>query len=132
MVIDTSALICIINSEPEAESFLRLIHADQRRLISVVSIVEAGIVLEKRFGSTGSRELENAIHRLKLSVETVDQEQGRAALLAFWRFGKGLHPAGLNFGDCFTYALARTTSEPLLFKGNDFSKTDLRPVHFLN
>lgn len=132
MVIDTSALVCIIKGEPEAPLFLKLIRADQRRLISVVSIVEAGIVLEKRFGATGSRELEHAIQRLKLSVQPVDQEQGRAALLAFWRFGRGLHPAALNFGDCFTYALARTTSEALLFKGEDFSQTDLRAVQVYN
>ena len=76
MVIDTSALVCIIRGEPEAPLLLKLIRADQRRLISVVSIVEAGIVIEKRFEAAGSRELEHSIQRLKLSVEPVDQEQG--------------------------------------------------------
>ena len=128
VVIDTSVIICVIRQEPEAPQFLKQLKLDPVRLISIVSIVEAGIVLEKQFGVAGSRELENTIAKLKLSIQPVTVEQGRTALLAFWRFGKGIHPAGLNFGDCFTYSLAKSTGEPLLFKGNDFLRTDLRLV----
>jgi ribonuclease VapC len=128
VVLDTSVIVCIIRQEPEALSFLQRLKQDPVRLVSVVSIVEAGIVLEKQFGVQGSRELENSIARLRLEIQPVSVEQGRTALLAFWRFGKGIHPAGLNFGDCFTYSLAKTSGQPLLFKGNDFSQTDLRLV----
>ncbi len=128
MVIDTSALVCIILGEPETSAFLRAIEQDSVRLVSVVSAVEAGIVLEKAFGQAGSRELERVMKGMRLSLQPVTVEQGQTALLAHWRFGRGLHPAALNFGDCFTYALAKATSEPLLFKGNDFGRTDLRLV----
>jgi len=128
MVLDTSAIVCIIRQEPEAAGFLRALARTRTRLVSVVSIVEAGIVLEKQFGSSGSRELENDNSALQLNVQPVSVEQGRQALLAFWRYGKGIHPAALNFGDCFTYSLAKSTGQPLLFKGNDFSQTDLPAV----
>lgn len=125
MVVDTSAIVCIIRQEPETANLLRALARTRTRLVSVVSVVEAGIVLEKQFGSAGSRELENAISALQLDVQPVSVEQGRQALLAFWRYGKGIHPAALNFGDCFTYSLAKSTGLPLLFKGNDFNQTDL-------
>lgn len=128
MVIDTSALVCIILREPEAPALMRAVDQDNIRLISVVSVVEAGIVLEKSFGPTGSRELERVVTGLRLILQPVTIEQGRTALLAHWRYGRGLHRAALNFGDCFTYALAKRTNEPLLFKGNDFGRTDLRFV----
>ncbi len=125
MVVDTSALVCIIRNEPEAREFLGLVQRDPVRLISIVSMVEAGIVLENRFGVAGSRELENVIAGLRLQIEPVTAEQGRMALLAFWRYGRGIHPAGLNFGDCFPYALAKVTGERLLYQGNDFGQTDV-------
>ena len=128
MVIDTSAMMSMIRREPEAEPFARAVHADPKRLVSVISLVEAGIVVERQFGAAGSRELDYIIERFKLTIVPVSVEIGRGALLAFWRFGKGVHPAGLNFGDCFVYALARSLGEPLLFKGEDFSRTDVRPV----
>ncbi len=128
MVIDTSALVCIVLEEPEAAAFASAIFEDSIRLVSVVSLVEAGIVLEKALGRAGSKELEFAIRTLKLSIQPVTVDQGQTALLAHWRYGRGLHRAALNFGDCFTYALAKRTNEPLLFKGNDFGRTDLRLV----
>jgi ribonuclease VapC len=126
VVIDTSALLCLIRREPEAPTFAHAMRQDTRRLFSVVSLVEAGIVLERQLGAAGSRELETALKELAVTLVPVSIELGHAALLAFWRFGKTIHPAGLNFGDCFVYALARSTGEPLLFKGNDFAQTDIR------
>lgn len=130
MVVDSSALVCMIRREPEAAEILRAIDRDQVRLTSVASLLETGIVLERQLGRHGSRELEGILNRLQIYVAPVSVEQGKIALLAFWRFGKGIHPAGLNFGDCFSYALARTTGEPLLFKGDDFSRTDIPAVPY--
>lgn len=87
--------------EPERADLLRALARTRTRLVSVVSMVEAGILREKQFGCAGSRELENAISALPLDGQPVSVEQGRQALLALWRYGKGIHPAALNFGDCF-------------------------------
>jgi len=125
MVIDTSAVMAILQREPESENFAALIEADPIRLISAVSVLEAGIIAEVRKGETGALELDNVILRGQIQTVPFDQEQTNIARLAFRQFGKGHHPAKLNFGDCAAYALASTRGEPLLFKGQDFIKTDI-------
>jgi len=125
MVIDTSAILAILLDEPEAPDFERRIAADPVRLISAATLVEAAIVIESRLGDAGGREFDLWLHRLDAEVAPVDADQAQMARRAWRRFGKGRHPAGLNYGDCFAYALAATRGEPLLFKGDDFSRTDL-------
>ena len=128
MVIDTSALLAIAFLEPEVSSLMDMIDAADRRLISAASVVEAGIVAESRAGVLGGDRLDKIIVELGLDIEPVTADQARIARLAYRSFGKGDHPAGLNFGDCFAYALAKAAAMPLLFKGDDFAKTDvLRP-----
>jgi len=95
--------------------------------MSVASFVEGSIVVEVRYGAEGLRDLDRFVDRAGIELAPVDAEQAREARLALSRFGKGRHPAGLNFGDCFAYALARVLGEPLLFKGNDFPQTDIAP-----
>jgi ribonuclease VapC len=128
MVIDTSALVAILLGEPEAPVFVDLIAADQVRLLSAASLLEASLVVASRFGEAGGRELDLLLYRAGITVRPVDVEQIEEARVAFGRYGKGRHPAGLNFGDLFSYALSRTSAQPLLFKGDDFSKTDVTPV----
>ena len=128
MVIDTSAIIAILLAEPEAPAFARAIARDPKRLMSAVSALEAGLVIQARKGPTGVRELDLLTHSSGMVVVSFDTEQVTLARSAYERLGKGRHPAGLNFGDCCTYALARSTGEPVLFKGADFSKTDLLPA----
>lgn len=125
MVIDTSALVAILQNEPERQSLNEAIaNADSRRL-SVASWLEVSIIVETRFGAEGTLALDRFLDRAKIELVPVDLEQGRSARSAYSRFGKGRHPAALNFGDCFSYALADVVGEPILFKGDDFSKTDL-------
>jgi ribonuclease VapC len=128
MVIDTSALIAILQKEPEAETFTRAIVRDSRRLISVMTALEAEMVVFGRAGDDGVALLELVLHKLQCETTPCSLEQLTFARRAFRRFGKGRHPAGLNLGDCFPYALARLTGEPLLFKGADFSQTDIVQV----
>jgi ribonuclease VapC len=128
MVLDTSALLAILMNEPEIDAFSAAIEADPRRLISAATVVETGIVVERRFGDPGGRELDLLLHRAGCEIVPVDAEQAEIARAAFRRFGKGRHPAGLNFGDCFAYSLAVVRGEPLLFKGNDFAQTDVARV----
>jgi ribonuclease VapC len=125
MVIDTSALLAILQDEPERRAFNEAIEAADSRSLSVASFVEASIVLEVRFGAEGARRLDRFLDRAGVTFVAVDVEQGELARQAFSRFGKGRHPAGLNFGDCFSYALAQVLGEPLLYKGEDFSRTDV-------
>jgi len=125
MVIDTSVLIALLHVEPEAARLAVAIETDATRLISAATVVEAGLVIESRYGSVGGRELDLLMARASLSIEAVTAEQAEIAREAWRRFGKGRHAAGLNFGDCFSYALAKATDEPLLFKGNDFTHTDI-------
>ncbi|MCY3857219.1 MAG: type II toxin-antitoxin system VapC family toxin [Rhodospirillales bacterium] len=125
MVIDTSALVAILQDEPERGAFNEAIEAADRRSMSVVSFVEASTILETRFGPDGVRALDLVIAKADIELVPVDAEQAHAARTAFRAYGKRRHPAGLNFGDCFAYALARTLGEPLLFKGSDFSLTDV-------
>jgi|SRR5579862_2388172 len=128
MVVDTSALMAIFFDEPDAAEFEDAIDADPARLISMGTVLECSIVLEARFGEAGVRELDYLLHRLSFTSIPVDGEQMEWGRLAFRNFGKGRHRAGLNFGDCFAYALSKTSGEPLLFKGSDFSLTDIPAV----
>ena len=125
MVIDTSVLIALLHVEPEAARLAVAIETDATRLISAATVVEAGLVIESRYGSVGGRELDLLMAKASLSIEAFTAEQAEIAREDWRRFGKGRHAAGLNFGDCFSYALAKATGEPLLFKGNDFTHTDI-------
>lgn len=125
MVIDTSAMVAIAMNEPEAPEFERKIAEDPVRLVSVATLLEITMVIETRFGEAGAAEIDLWLHKAGVESVSVDPEQIDVARRAWRKFGKGRHPAGLNFGDCFSYALAATRGEPLLFKGNDFSQTDI-------
>jgi len=125
MVIDNSALVAILFDEPERADLVARIAADGRRLISAATLVEAGLLVEARRGESAGRELDLLLHRARVLCVAVDEQQATRARAAWRIFGKGRHPAGLNYGDCFSYALARVTGEPLLFKGEDFAKTDV-------
>ncbi len=127
MVVDTSALVAIALIEPEADRFLDAIEAAATRLISAASVLEAGIVIEGRAGRDAGDDLDALMQRLGLDIEPVTAEQVRIARTAYRTYGKGYHRAGLNFGDCFAYALAKAAGLPLLFKGDDFARTDITP-----
>ena len=128
MVIDTSALVAMLNDEPEAELFETAVQADHVRLMSTASYLETAIVIEMRFGEPGGRELDLWLHRAAVDLVGVDSDQADAARVAYRMYGKGRHRAGLNYGDCFSYALAKVSGQPLLFKGDDFARTDLGVV----
>ncbi len=128
MVLDTSALLALLLDEPEAESFRTAVEDDTTRLVSAATLLETALVIEARKGEPGGRELDLLIHKADVDVVPVDAEQVAEARRAYRRFGKGRHAAGLNFGDVFAYALARTSGEPLLFKGDDFTRTDVARV----
>jgi len=125
MIVDTSALVAVLYREPEAAAFARIIHDAGACRMSVASYVELSMVIEKQLGPNGMRQAEAFLRRAGIALEPVTLEQGELARQAFLAFGKGRHKAGLNFGDCFSYALAKATGEPLLFKGEDFSATDI-------
>ena len=125
MIIDTSAMVAILYREPEAEAFTRMIHDADICRISVASYVELSMVIETQLGPEGLRQAEVFLRRAAITVEPVTVEQGELARQAFLDFGKGRHKAGLNFGECFSYALAKVTGESLLFKGNNFGLTDV-------
>jgi ribonuclease VapC len=128
MVLDTSALLALLLDEPEAESFRVAVEDDVRRLVAAATLLETALVIEAQKGEPGGRELDLLIHKAEIAVVPVDTEHVAEARRAFRRFGKGRHAAGLNFGDLFAYALARISGEPLLFKGDDFTKTDVARV----
>ena len=130
MVIDTSALIAILLNEPETEAFAAAISAAPSRLISAVSALETAIVIEAKKGAIGGQLLDELFLAAQVSIVAFDQNQFDLAREAYTRYGKGRHPAALNFGDCCAYALARNSAEPLLFKGRDFSATDIEQVLF--
>jgi len=125
MIVDTSAIVAILYREPEAAAFVRLIHDADVCRISVASYVELSMVVESQLGPEGMRQAEAFLRRAGITIESVTVDQGELARQAFLDFGKGRHKAGLNFGDCFSYALAKAMGEPLLFKGDDFSRTDV-------
>jgi ribonuclease VapC len=130
MIIDSSALVAIMTNEPEAERMTRTIASAATRLVSASTILEAGIVIEARLGGEGGHDLELYLHKLGIEVVPFTARQASLARKAHRAFGKGRHPAGLNFGDCMAYALARDTGEPLLFKGGDFARTDIAAAEY--
>lgn len=125
MVIDTSALLAVLFDEPERDAFVHRIAAAPHLLVSAGTLIETSIVVEARRGESAGRELDLFLHRADARTIAVDEEQVRVARAAWRRYGKGRHPAGLNYGDLFAYALARTRGDELLYKGSDFAKTDL-------
>ena len=126
VVIDTSALLAILLGGPERGKFLQLLSESETRLLSAANALETAIVVESRRGEAAGRELDLFLHRTKIEIVAVDADQFSIARFAWRKFGKGRHPAALNFGDCFAYAPAKTSSEPLLAKGEDFRRTDLQ------
>lgn len=125
MIIDTSALVAILYREPEALAFAQAIRNADRCRISVANHVELAMVVQRQLGPDGLRLADMFVQSAGIEVEPISLAQGMLARQAFLDFGKGRHKAGLNFGDCFAYALAKDASEPLLFKGDDFSATDI-------
>jgi ribonuclease VapC len=125
MVIDTSAIIAIALNESEAEALEKRIANDPVRLISAATLLEVAMVIEARLGEAGGSELDLWLHKVGVEIVSVQAEQADQARRAWRRYGKGRHPAALNFGDCFSYALAKISNEPLLYKGTDFSQTDI-------
>ncbi|MBK5293572.1 MAG: type II toxin-antitoxin system VapC family toxin [Acidobacteriia bacterium] len=128
MTVDTSAVLAILQDEAERAEFVALIEKEPRRLISAVSVLEAAMVLEGRMGDDAGSDLDLFLRRASIETVAFDEEQLTVARAAFRRFGKGRHPAGLNFGDCASYALAQWSGEPLLFKRTDFTATDVTRV----
>jgi ribonuclease VapC len=129
IVVDTSAVIAIIQAEPECTTFVDHVRHADRALMSAVSMLEAAMVLRARRGPAGVAELVDLIQAMVIEVAPFDAAQADGALQAFAVYGKGQHPkARLNLGDCASYALAKAMGAPLLFKGNDFAATDLVAV----
>ena len=125
MIVDSSAVLAILFGEADARRHASAIMAAYPCRMSVANVLEASIALERRGGATAAHELDALLERAEIELVPVTVEHLEAARRAWRRFGKGNHPAALNFGDCFAYALAWTTGEPLLFKGGDFSQTDI-------
>ncbi len=128
MIVDTSAIVAILRDEPEAAEMAHAIDRADSCSTSAVNYVEAAIVIDSGRSAIASRRFEDFFRDAEIVVEPVTAEQARIAREAYRDFGKGRHRAGLNFGDCFSYALAKVTREPLLFKGNDFRHTDVEPA----
>jgi ribonuclease VapC len=126
MILDTSAVSAIFFGEPEGNHYTQMIRDADRGRISAANFVELCLVIESQLGPEAGRQLDVFFRRAEIGIEAVTVEQAHLARQAFLDFGKGRHPAQLNFGDCFAYALAKATGESLLFKGSDFSKTDIR------
>jgi ribonuclease VapC len=125
MIVDTSALVAILDQEPEAERISRTLASTPERMISAASLVEVGIVVQARRGDDGTRDLDLLLAKLRVEIVPFTARQAEIARKAFRRYGRGRHDAKLNFGDCFAYALAKDRSAPLLFKGDDFGRTDV-------
>lgn len=128
MIIDTSALLAILLGEPDAGRYEDAIAAAWPRRMSAIALLEAAMVVESRGGAKAEHELDVLLEKAAVELVPVTSEHANAARRAWRRFGKGNHRAALNFGDCFAYALAKTTGEPLLFKGEDFTHTDIEPA----
>ncbi|SRR6266446_6148948 len=129
MIIDASALIAILRNEAEAVRCARAIEEAPRRWISAANFLEAAIVIDGSRDPIASRRLDDLLREAQIGIATVTERQARLAREAYRDYGCGSgHPARLNFGDCFAYALARETGEPLLFKGDDFTHTDVTPA----
>lgn len=130
MIVDTSVVVSIATEEPSALALLRRLHEAPTRLMSVASATEACLVLVARLGEGGRSDLDALLRHLKIELVPVDAEQCALAQEACVRFGKGRHGAALNFGDCFSYALAAVQNDALLCTGNDFAQTDIAVVHW--
>src|SRR5271165_3400156 len=128
MILDTSAIIAILQNEPDAKAIAAALQRSQTRSISVVTWVEAAIVTDGNRNPVLSRRFDDLLREVGVQVQTVTPRQAEIARYAYRDFGKGRHKAGLNFGDCFAYALAKEMDEPLLFKGTDFARTDVAVV----
>lgn len=129
MILDASAVIVILRNEPEAHSFAKVIASARNRRISAANYVEAAVVIDGSRDPIASRRFDELLRTAQVVVEPVTKTQAKIAREAYRDFGKGSgHAAGLNFGDCFAYALAKATGEPLLFKGTDFAHTDIIPA----
>ncbi len=125
MIIDASAIMAILFAESDATHYEQAISAAWPRRMSAVALLEATMVVESKGGTAAGRQLDVFLDKAEIESTPVTPEHVEAARRAWRRFGKGNHPAALNFGDCFAYALAKTTGEPLLFKGDDFAHTDI-------
>ena len=125
MVIDTSAIMAVLLSEPEGDRLIAALEAEQTRLVSEATVVEASLVVLGRFGEAGESLLDRLLRTIGAEVVPVGDEQVAIARDAALRFGRGRHAAALNFGDCFSYALSIARNEPLLYVGDDFSRTDV-------
>jgi ribonuclease VapC len=127
VIVDASALIAILRKEPEERAFSEILNEAENLFISAATYLEISIVIDSRREPAMSRELDDLLDRFSIAIEPVTVEQAHIARQAYRDYGKGSgHPANLNFGDCFSYALARAKREPILFKGDDFIHTDLR------
>ena len=125
MILDTSALLAVLFDEIDADQYEHTINDAMTCRMSVANYLEAILVIESRLGEEGGRELDNYLEAAEIELESVTPQQVQAARLAWRKFGKGNHSAGLNFGDCLAYALSEVTGEPLLYKGDDFAITDV-------
>jgi len=130
MIVDTSAIIAVLRNEPDAVAIGEAMQQSQICRLSAVTYVEAGVVTDSNRNPVLSRRLDDLIRDARMRIETVTAQQAQIARQAYRDFGKGRHKAGLNFGDCFAYALAKDLDEPLLFKGSDFSHTDIEAADF--
>lgn len=130
MVIDTSAVAALLFNEEEAPRLELAVERDPVRLLSAGSFLEAAIVVEARYGEPGGREFDLLLHAAQIEIASVDESQAEIARRAYRRWGRGQHRAGLNYGDCFAYALSKTSGEPLLCKGDDFTLTDANLVQY--
>jgi ribonuclease VapC len=126
MIVDSSAVIAILRAEPDAAAFAQAIAAAAERRMSAVNFVESAVLIDASRDPIASRRFDDFMQEAGIAVEAVTEAQARIAREAYRDFGKGSgHPAGLNFGDCFAYALAKAMREPLLYKGEDFARTDI-------
>jgi ribonuclease VapC len=125
MIIDTSAVLAILFDEDDAARFADAIAGADQRAMSAASFLEAGVVIDNQLGPAAGRQLDALLARAEVEISPVTREQAEIARQAYLDYGKGHHPARLNFGDCFAYALAKATNQPLLFKGDDFAQTDV-------
>jgi ribonuclease VapC len=126
MVIDSSALVAILFGEPQADRFVDAIAGAEPRLMSAANLLEAALVVDNQLGSAAGRQLDRFVEQARIEIAPVTERQVSIARQAYLDYGRGNHPAKLNFGDCFAYALAKATGEPLLFKGDDFAHTDIK------
>ena len=130
MILDSSAIVAILRAEPDAPAFASALTSSSLRRVSAVNYVESAIVIDSGGDAVARRRFDDFFRTSRIDIEAVTAKQAEIARQAYRDFGKGRHKAGLNFGDCFAYALAKDLDEPLLFKGNDFRHTDVEVAEF--